>query len=101
MKEAVSTSETSVYSNETRRRCILEDSYLRIRCHKNLKSHKHFRVSQTFEAKKEISCLSRKNCECACEKFGQEFNICSETNKPKFHVASKPYVDFGCVYFDV
>jgi hypothetical protein len=37
--EAVHTSETSVYSNETTRRYIPEGSKLRIRCRDNLKSH--------------------------------------------------------------
>jgi hypothetical protein len=37
--EAVRTSETSVYSNETTRRYIPEGSKLRIRCGENLKSH--------------------------------------------------------------
>jgi hypothetical protein len=39
MMNVVRTSETSVYSSETARRYIPDDSYLRIRRRKNLKSH--------------------------------------------------------------
>jgi hypothetical protein len=39
MMEAVRTSETSVYSNETTRRYIPEGSNLHTRRHENLKSH--------------------------------------------------------------
>jgi hypothetical protein len=41
MMEAVRTSETSVYSSETTRHCIPEDSHLHTRRRENLKSHEH------------------------------------------------------------
>jgi hypothetical protein len=40
MMEAVSTTETSVYSNETTRRYIPEDFNIHTRSRENLKSHK-------------------------------------------------------------
>jgi hypothetical protein len=35
-------------------------------------------------------------------KIWPRLQICSETNKPKCHIESKPYIRFGCeLYFDV
>jgi hypothetical protein len=46
--------------------------------------------------------LSRKNCECVCQKFGQKFNIRAERNKVRYHIKSNLYSNFGCeLYFDV
>jgi hypothetical protein len=41
MMEAVRTSETSVYFNETTQRCIQEGYLPHTRCRENLKSHKY------------------------------------------------------------
>jgi hypothetical protein len=46
MMEAVHTSETSVYCNETSRRYIPEGSYLDNRRRENLKSHKNITSAQ-------------------------------------------------------
>jgi hypothetical protein len=95
--------------------CVLDFNKKRVSCDLS-KSSEHLtpvfsflplnklsHVWQTLKAKKEIvCCLSRKNCECVCQKFGQEFNICTKRNKPKGHTESKPCIDFGCeLYFDV
>jgi hypothetical protein len=44
MMEAVRTSETSVYLNETARHYSPEAYHLYTRCHENLKSHKFLRA---------------------------------------------------------
>jgi hypothetical protein len=58
MIETVSTSETSVHSNQTTRRYISQDSELHTRRHENMKSHKLMFVMVTgcvlFEVRREF-----------------------------------------------
>jgi hypothetical protein len=49
MMEAVRTSETSVYYNETTRRYIPEGSDLHTRCRENLKSHNEIILFKTLK----------------------------------------------------
>jgi hypothetical protein len=54
-------------------------------------------VSKTLRAKKGVvSCLYNKNWGCVGQKFGQEFSICAQKNKTKFHNVGETYkpIDF-------
>jgi hypothetical protein len=58
MMEAVRTSETSVYSNETTRHYITEGSNLHTRRRENLKSHESFVVYLTTLSVEQTICTA-------------------------------------------
>jgi hypothetical protein len=60
------------------------------------------RLTNITGKKENIHFLSRKNCECVCQKFDQGFNIYAKRNKLKYHIKSKLYNGFGYqLYFEV